>query len=373
MRKTAALLLLAAVTAVPGYTQSRTLTLPLFTDYDLDVPTEVADTDQVVTSVNLTNTSFTIAANPDVCRELTMTVTDTTDSINAGTITAVGTGCDGEAITWAVDVSSHAGGAVVYNSIDATENGDPNYFFATVTSVTAVAVATLGGGGDETIIVGTGSTVPEIACVTRGGRPNDLSPGGDWMRGNAKVETSGLSATLTGVDAAADAFLDVDAGDELWIINTDSNINAQDHNIYRVVLTNADDDTVTLGGDPVGDVELDDRAEGYTYFWRDRHCGQGQDDGWFQTMGAAVVTASVNMEAHGSGGNIDFALECRNKGAESIPVPAVQQLDQSAAVVFSMTVTGGYDECRVTMLLDGADDASDAVVEDLDATVHLRY
>src|SRR5574341_536554 len=63
-----------------------------------DLDGEAADADQVVTSVALTDSaSFTIAANPDTCRLVDITVTDADSSITAGVLTVTGTGCLGEA------------------------------------------------------------------------------------------------------------------------------------------------------------------------------------------------------------------------------------------------------------------------------------
>lgn len=101
-----------------------------------------ADDNAIVTVVNLTNASFTLAGQPDQPRKLTATIVDTTASITIGSLTFVGKDKDGNAVTEIIDCAAGAG---VYTTV---------YKYYTVTSITASAFATLGGTGDETIMVG---------------------------------------------------------------------------------------------------------------------------------------------------------------------------------------------------------------------------
>lgn len=104
-----------------------------------------ADTTSIVAEANLTNKSWTIAGQPDVPRNLVLTVVDTTPGITAGTVTVVGVGAYGQAVTETFDCSA---GAATYTG---------NVAFATVTSVVTSSFATLGGSGDETFKVGAGT------------------------------------------------------------------------------------------------------------------------------------------------------------------------------------------------------------------------
>jgi len=104
-----------------------------------------AGTTDIVAGANLTNKSWTIAAQPDVPRNMVITIVDTTPSITAGVVTIVGVGAYGQAVTETFDCSAGAG----------TYTG--NVAFATVTSVTTSSFATLGGSGDETLSVGSGA------------------------------------------------------------------------------------------------------------------------------------------------------------------------------------------------------------------------
>jgi hypothetical protein len=101
-------------------------------------------TTDIVNTVNLTNVAFTVAAQPDVPRNMVVTVVDTTGSIVAGTLTIVGTDVNGQGVSEAIDCSAGAG----------TYTG--NVPFARVGSVTASGFTVLGGAGDETIAVGSG-------------------------------------------------------------------------------------------------------------------------------------------------------------------------------------------------------------------------
>jgi hypothetical protein len=108
-----------------------------------------AVTNRIVTSVNLTNTTLTIAAQPQAPSYITGTITDTTPSITAGLITILGKDVYGNTITEVIDVSKIAALTAASISFRTVQ------VFAYVTSVITSTFATLGGAGDETIIVGT--------------------------------------------------------------------------------------------------------------------------------------------------------------------------------------------------------------------------
>lgn len=101
-----------------------------------------AGTTDIVNTVNLTNTSLTVAAQPDVPRSMVVTVVDTTGSIVAGTVTITGVDANGNPVSEVIDCSAGAG----------TYQGSVP--FAVVGSVVTAGFTVLGGGGDETIAVG---------------------------------------------------------------------------------------------------------------------------------------------------------------------------------------------------------------------------
>ena len=162
-----ALLLPAALLAQEQHTLVR--------NYDLNVPVTAATNNAIVTVVNLTNTTLTLAAQPDSPRNLTVTIVDTTPGVNAGTVTITGTDVNDAAL---VEVISIAGGAAVYTGASV---------FKSITSIVVAAAAVLGGAGDETIKVGSGSIVAPIYCSTSDGTQ---TPG-------TLAKTTGSSTTVT--------------------------------------------------------------------------------------------------------------------------------------------------------------------------------
>lgn len=107
---------------------------------------KTADTTSVVATVNLTNTTLTLATQPDYPRNVVITIVDTTPSITVGTVTVTGTLADGS--TAQTEVFNCAAGAGTYTGAKA---------FAKITSIVTTSFATLGGAGDETIAVGVGT------------------------------------------------------------------------------------------------------------------------------------------------------------------------------------------------------------------------
>ena len=108
-----------------------------------DNPAAPGTTD-IVNTANLTNTALTIAAQPDVPRNVVVTVVDTTPGITAGVVTITGKNVLGNTVIEVIDCAAGAG----------TYTG--NHAFATITSVVTSNFTVLGGAGDETIAVGSG-------------------------------------------------------------------------------------------------------------------------------------------------------------------------------------------------------------------------
>ena len=100
--------------------------------------------DNIVTVANLTNKSWTIAGQPDVPRNVVLTVVDTTPSITAGTVTVTGVGAYGQTL---VETFNCASGAGTYTG---------NCAFARITTIVTSGFTVLGGSGDETFKVGAG-------------------------------------------------------------------------------------------------------------------------------------------------------------------------------------------------------------------------
>lgn len=107
-----------------------------------------AAANDIVSAANIVeDTAHTVAAQPDVPRNLSLTVVDTTPSIVAGYIEIVGLNQNGELVEEDVDISDGAG---TYYTVNA---------FSHVSSVTPRDMSVLGGSGDETLAVGSSTKI----------------------------------------------------------------------------------------------------------------------------------------------------------------------------------------------------------------------
>ena len=107
----------------------------------------VATTDRVVADVLIANGALTVAAQPDLPRNLTVTMTDADSGVTAGDVTVVGTDKDGNAVTEVFTVAN-AGG---------TQTLTGTKLFASVTSATAANFA--GNAAGDNIKVGVGDLI----------------------------------------------------------------------------------------------------------------------------------------------------------------------------------------------------------------------
>jgi len=159
-----------------------------------------------------------------------------------------------------------------------------------------------------------------------------------------KIKTSGSSTTTTSFDTVTDdAFLGIDVGD--WIQVTQSQAgSAQGVPMPRYVLTNADDDTITVNAA----WNLSIQTTGYSYVFRKQSCGTGAENGWVNTRGVDLVRYSLAVDQIAAA-SVDVVVQCRDTSAVSTPV---------ALVTKSYTAVGGdgilvsgmlYDQCRFGM------------------------
>jgi len=112
----------------------------------------VADVDRIVTSTNMIVGAYTVAAQPDVPRNITVTRTVVaTGADTGGTIVIVGTNIDNVVITETITVG--ADGVTVAGT----------KAFKTVTSVTGVGWVI--AGGNDTITVGVGTVLGLAAAL----------------------------------------------------------------------------------------------------------------------------------------------------------------------------------------------------------------
>jgi hypothetical protein len=148
----------------------------------------LADVDRIVTSVDWGDGALTIAAQPDVPRNITVTLTDANASITAGTCTVVGTDCLGRAVTEVMDITDGL-------SFTGTK------IFASVTSATIADTAGTPATGVDVVTVGVGNVI---------GLPFDITASGDvkhsYLGGTRLSATVATGVSTSGVNASAGTY-----------------------------------------------------------------------------------------------------------------------------------------------------------------------
>lgn len=124
-------------------------------------------------------------------------------------------------------------------------------------------------------------------------------PFGQATRVATKVETSGSSTTITAVTALSGPFAAVAVGDVLYF-------DLAGATVRRAVVTNADDDTVTVGEA----IDLSAGA-GYKFSYKTPVCGTSTADGWISVEGFSVALMTVSY-LFGDLDSLDVSFECRD-------------------------------------------------------------
>ncbi len=200
-------------------------------------------------------------------------------------------------------------------------------------------------------------------------------PWGAWLPGPGTIETSGSSATITGVDTDADVFEFVDVGDAIYVAlpnGTTYTLN---------VVTNADADTITV--DTAVNLDVDG---GYVWSWKDLTCGTAATDGWITVADAFSLTMTVQFD-QGDLDTLDVAWYCKGAGAGAGPVRVypgpnsdcgdgtlstdVCQLTEGQVLATQIEINN-FSACRMGMKY-GSSDASDsgANLEQITATIDI--
>jgi hypothetical protein len=126
--------------------------------------------------------------------------------------------------------------------------------------------------------------------------------------GPGAVETVGSNTTVTGVNAADDVFLVVDPGDVIFIRFQNGTVED------RVVVTNADDDTITV--DTAIDLDVDG---GYRWSYKKLATGTGETDGWISVAGYSIVQFGVQYDA-GDVTALAATFECKSAALGAKPI-----------------------------------------------------
>jgi len=156
--------------------------------WDWISPVDVAEESPkiIVNTVNLTNTTLTLANQPDYPTFIAVKIVDTTaPKIISGTVTITGTTADGPGQIEVIDCSAGTGYHV------------GNKIFETIDSIVTADFAPLNGGGDETIAV----SAPDCCNLNNSGYlvDNDTATGNTSWGGSYVVFDLGDTYTVTGI------------------------------------------------------------------------------------------------------------------------------------------------------------------------------
>jgi hypothetical protein len=181
--------------------------------------------------------------------------------------------------------------------------------------------------------------------------------------GAGKVKTVGTSLTITSFTGGSSALAGVDVGDVLTL-------NLGSSTVTRTVVTNADDDTVTV--DQTIDLATG-FASGVSYTYKTQDCGTGDDDGWIKVESPFQIHVQYDQ---GDLTYLSVRLQCRGGTLDDGPVNVIAPADAcggntndgagacqlaTPGVAGSLTwveLSGTFHECRMGLGVSG--DSSDA-------------
>lgn len=344
--------------------------------YDLDG--EAADADQVVTVVDLADsTSYTIAANPDVCRLVDITITDADSSISAGVLTVLGTDCWDYPIKATFTFAAGGSGVktLTATAADATHPLKASAaYFKTVTEVSnALLTGESGIPGTDRITVGytTNSAKGWVLHGRQAATPSGRRYVDIFSNYSVPVLVKNGAATtdITAVSASTTApFQNVSVGD-LIVLNVSGEM------FERIVTTRTDADNIIINSG------VTIPTAGVTFAYRKQFYSTDPIDGWISVVGYDVVTFVTDVEANVDTGGVVTSVEC-GTFLVSDPPTAQAAVEVDTATVAS-TATGTdvssidlrlnpqYTHCR-SALKFGTGDDGDTAPENINVVVGFR-
>jgi hypothetical protein len=365
------LLALALLLAVPvmAETPAQVERAILATAWDLDG--EGADADQVVTAAEIEDSKddYTIAANPDTCRLVDITIVDANSSVTAGTITVVGTDCWGAPLEAEFDFAG--GGSVVLTGTVSVGRASGAYFL-TVTSV-ETGVITGEGGAADTLAVGyAGDGTP--AQYPMYGREKSTFPGPIGTNPGRYVDlydsyavpllvttTDVASATLTSVNTDG-PFTNVSANDLLLLQTEDSAY------VWRKVTARASANSITLNA------SVNIASAGETFRYRKFFVFADPQDGWVNVSGWDSTTFILDVDANADTGGVISDVTCAVLGPTYEPAVQVDTITIATTAVgtdvtaIDLSLAAPYTHCRFGMEF-GTNDDADAAAEDINIAI----
>lgn len=343
----------------------------LASSWDLDG--EGADVDQVIEAVaiidngSVTGEDYTIAAQPDTCRLLDLTIVDT--DITAGSITVTGTDCWGDALVAAFAFT--AGDDTGVQTLTVSSGSASGAYFKTVTEV---ETGTMTGESDETFALGY-STGPPAQYPMYGARrysftgPIGTNPGryidpAGTYGVDLEVTTSGsASTTLTSVDSEG-SFTNVAVGDILIL-------KQGDYYVERKVTARASANSVTLNA------SVNIAAAGVPFRYRKFWVFADPYDGWVQVNGWDAVAYLMDVDANADTGGVVSDVVCAALGPtyepqEQVDTDTVASGSTGEAVTsIDLRLAPFYTHCRFGIAF-GTNDDADAADEDINIAIGLR-
>lgn len=345
----------------------------LASTFDLDG--EGADADQVVAVAELADsTTFTLAADPDVCRLVDATVTDGDSSISAGTVTITGTDCWDYPIK--ATYAAAGGTGVRTGTLIAFDSANPvrgsGAYFKTITSVVS-GVLTGESGAADTITVGVAAQArswPMYGAATR-------TPSGKrWVNifgqydVNCLVTNGAATTDVVAVTAATTACFENVSVNDLLIFNIGGEI------LVRKVATRADADTITVN------TGITIATAGVNFSYRKFYYFADPIDGWIPVKGWDTVSFMVQVDANASTGGVVSSIEC---AVESTDAPGTYDIvfeEDTATVATGAAGTDAttldlrlkphYTHCRAAVSFGTTDDG-DTAPENIDIVVGFRH
>jgi hypothetical protein len=181
--------------------------------------------------------------------------------------------------------------------------------------------------------------------------------------GAGKVKTTGASLTVESFTAGSSALAGVDVGDVLTF-------NLGSTRETRTVVTNADDDTITV--DQTINLATG-YASGVSYTYETTECGTGLDDGWIDVSSPFQIHVQYDQ---GDLTYLSVRLQCKGGTIDDGPVNVIAPADScggntndgagacqlaTPGVAGSLTwveLSGTWKACRMGLAVSG--DSSDA-------------
>lgn len=363
-------LALAALLPMVGHAQEPDVKYATLA-YAWDMDGEAADDNQIVeaaggvivdngTSVAAAN--YTITAQPDSCRLIDMTISDTNMGVGAGTITVTGTGCLGEAksCSWSAWTAGDDDGVKTLTCTD----GKGAY----MGNVIAITTGVMTGESDEYFLLGyTSNSANAWASYGRvlGPDANGELSVDPWQSYPVQVAitTSGASSTtVTGTGA----FTNVAVGDLLLIPLSGKTFE-------RKVTARASADSITVNS------AITIPTAGVTFsFKRFFYSPNPADNLWIPVGSNETILYNTNVAANVSTGGVVKTLECVVKGPGW---PTVGWVTISTDTVATGTAAKyadsinthllPYTHCRMGLKFGTGDDG-DGAAEDLNLAISVR-